>query len=82
MLHRRALLTTAAVAGFIPAAPAILRGDDLPGVTATEIRIGNTMSYSGPVSAYGTLGKAIAARFHMRMTSWLRRPQGQVHLLR
>src|SRR6204780_1016153 len=65
MLHRRALLTTAAVAGFIPAAPAILRGDDLPGVTATEIRIGNTMSYSGPVSAYGTLGKAIAARFQM-----------------
>jgi branched-chain amino acid transport system substrate-binding protein len=65
MLHRRALLTTAAVAGFIPVAPAILRGDDLPGVTATEIRIGNTMPYSGPVSAYGTLGKAIAARFQM-----------------
>ena len=65
MLHRRALLTTAAVAGFIPAAPAILRADDMPGVTATEIRIGNTMAYSGPASAYGTIGKAIAARFQM-----------------
>jgi branched-chain amino acid transport system substrate-binding protein len=65
MLHRRALLTTAAVAGFLPAAPAMLRADDMPGVTATEIRIGNTMPYSGPASAYGTIGKAIAARFQM-----------------
>ena len=65
MLHRRALLTAAAVAGFIPAAPAILRADETPGVTATEIRIGNTMPYSGPASAYGTIGKAIAAMFRM-----------------
>ncbi len=65
MLHRRALLTSAAVAGFIPAAPAILRADDTPGVTATEIRIGNIMPYSGPASAYGTIGKAIAAMFRM-----------------
>ena len=65
MLHRRALLTTAAAAGFVPVAPAILRADDMPGVTATEIRIGNTMPYSGPASAYGTIGKAIAAMFRM-----------------
>src|ERR1700734_158811 len=65
MLHRRALLTTAAVAGFLPAAPAILHADDMPGVTATEIRIGNTMPYSGPASAYGTIGKAEAAMFRM-----------------
>jgi branched-chain amino acid transport system substrate-binding protein len=65
MLHKRTLLTTAAVAGFIPAAPAILRADDMSGVTASEIRIGNTMPYSGPASAYGTIGKAIAAMFHM-----------------
>jgi branched-chain amino acid transport system substrate-binding protein len=32
-----------------------------PGVTATEITIGNTNPYSGPASAYGTIGKAIAA---------------------
>ena len=65
MLHKRTLLTTAAVAGFVPAAPAILRADDMPGVTASEIRIGNTMPYSGPASAYGTIGKAMAAMFHM-----------------
>ncbi len=65
MLHRRTLLATAASAGFIPAAPAILRAQELPGVTATEIRIGNTMPYSGPASAYGTIGKAMAAMFKM-----------------
>jgi branched-chain amino acid transport system substrate-binding protein len=32
-----------------------------PGVTDTEIKIGQTMPYSGPVSAYGTLGKAMTA---------------------
>lgn len=34
-----------------------------PGVTPTEIRIGQTIAYSGPASAYGTLGKAEAAYF-------------------
>jgi branched-chain amino acid transport system substrate-binding protein len=33
------------------------------GVTATEVKIGNTMPYSGPASAYGTIGKAEAAYF-------------------
>ena len=34
-----------------------------PGATDTEIKIGQTMAYSGPASAYGTLGKAEAAFF-------------------
>ena len=33
------------------------------GASDTEIRIGNTMPYSGPASAYGTIGKAIDAYF-------------------
>jgi branched-chain amino acid transport system substrate-binding protein len=33
-----------------------------PGVTATEIKIGNTNPYSGPASAYGTIGKSINGR--------------------
>jgi branched-chain amino acid transport system substrate-binding protein len=33
------------------------------GVTATEIKIGNTNPYSGPASAYGTIGRAIGAYF-------------------
>jgi branched-chain amino acid transport system substrate-binding protein len=34
-----------------------------PGVTDTEIKIGNTMPYSGPASAYSLIGKAQAAYF-------------------
>ena len=29
-----------------------------PGVTDTEIKLGQTMPYSGPASAYGAIGKA------------------------
>jgi branched-chain amino acid transport system substrate-binding protein len=36
-----------------------------PGVTATEIKIGNINPYSGPASAYGTIGKVIGAYFKM-----------------
>jgi branched-chain amino acid transport system substrate-binding protein len=38
---------------------------DLPGVTATEIKIGNTDAYSGPASAYGVIAKTEAAFFKM-----------------
>ena len=34
-----------------------------PGVSPTEIRIGQTIAYSGPASVYGNLGKAEAAYF-------------------
>lgn len=34
-----------------------------PGVTDTQIKIGQTMAYSGPASAYGTIGRAEAAYF-------------------
>jgi branched-chain amino acid transport system substrate-binding protein len=36
-----------------------------PGVSDTEIKIGNTMPYSGPASSYGTIGRAEAAYFAM-----------------
>jgi branched-chain amino acid transport system substrate-binding protein len=36
-----------------------------PGVTATEIKIGQSMPYSGPLSAYGVIGKGDAAYFQM-----------------
>jgi ABC-type branched-subunit amino acid transport system substrate-binding protein len=38
---------------------------EMRGVTATEIRIGQTMPYSGPVSAFGALGKGEVAYFKM-----------------
>jgi branched-chain amino acid transport system substrate-binding protein len=34
-----------------------------PGASDTEIKIGNTNPYSGPASAYGLIGKTIAAYF-------------------
>jgi branched-chain amino acid transport system substrate-binding protein len=36
-----------------------------PGASDTEIKVGNTNPYSGPASAYGTIGKTIAAYFKM-----------------
>jgi branched-chain amino acid transport system substrate-binding protein len=36
-----------------------------PGVSDTEIKIGNTNPYSGPASAYGTVGRSEAAYFAM-----------------
>jgi len=39
------------------------RAADMTGVTATEIKVGNTVPYSGPAAPYGTLGKAMSAYF-------------------
>jgi branched-chain amino acid transport system substrate-binding protein len=36
-----------------------------PGASDTEIKLGQTMPYSGPASAYGTIGKTEAAYFQM-----------------
>jgi ABC-type branched-subunit amino acid transport system substrate-binding protein len=36
-----------------------------PGAGDTEIKIGNTMPYSGPASSYGVIGKSEAAYFAM-----------------
>ncbi|MGD0432705.1 MAG: ABC transporter substrate-binding protein [Acetobacteraceae bacterium] len=41
------------------------RAADTPGVTATEIKIGNTMPYSGPASSYSVIGRTEAAFFNM-----------------
>src|SRR5260221_5449187 len=36
-----------------------------PGATDTEIKLGQTMPYSGPASAYGAIGKAELTYFQM-----------------
>ena len=38
---------------------------EMRGVTSTEIRVGQTMPYSGPVSAFGALGKGEVGYFKM-----------------
>jgi branched-chain amino acid transport system substrate-binding protein len=64
MITRRAALTAglaSAVAGRFSSA----RAADTPGVSATEIKIGNTMPYSGPASSYSVIGRTEAAYFKM-----------------
>src|SRR6202166_160817 len=60
--RKRCLLATVlfALAGTTPAV-----AEDTPGVTATEIKIGNTDAYSGPASAYGVIAKLETAFFKM-----------------
>jgi ABC-type branched-subunit amino acid transport system substrate-binding protein len=53
----------AAVAVTLWALP--LAAQTVRGVTATEIKIGQTMPYSGPVSAFGALGKGEVGYFKM-----------------
>ena len=60
------LMRTAAAAVFalaLASAPALAQKKYDPGASDTEIKIGNTMPYSGPASAYGTIGKTEAAYF-------------------
>ena len=64
MITRRGILTgagTLAAYGISQGASA----QATPGVTATELKIGNTMPYSGPASSYGAIGKTETAYFKM-----------------
>jgi branched-chain amino acid transport system substrate-binding protein len=62
MLEKRSLLAAVLVAltAAVPAVP-----NDMPGLTATEIKIGNTNGYSGPNSALSVLAKLETAFFKM-----------------
>lgn len=62
---RRSLLAGAAAAAAAVALPGLALAQSTPGVTATELKIGTTTSLSGPVSALGTINKAMAAYFKM-----------------
>jgi branched-chain amino acid transport system substrate-binding protein len=66
MLNRRNFaVSAAAMAIALAYGPAGAAGKYDPGASDTEIKIGNTNPYSGPASAYGTIGKAIAAYWKM-----------------
>src|SRR5512133_3169602 len=62
---RRATLLAGSVSIALAALPAVGEKKYGPGVTDTEIKLGQTMPYSGPASAYGTIGKSEAAYFEM-----------------
>ena len=56
-------LLTGTVAAALTAAPALAQKKYDPGASDTEIKIGQTMPYSGPASSYGTVGQVMAAYF-------------------
>ena len=60
-MRRRTILTAAGATPLL-AVPHIARAQT-PGVTATEIRIGHTVPYSGPASAYAAIGRGHVAFF-------------------
>src|SRR5215470_3251448 len=66
MRNHRQWLTVAATVGIVAvaASPAAAQKKYDPGASDHEIRIGNTMPYSGPASAYGEIGKTYAAYFN------------------
>ena len=63
--RRRFLETGAAAATLFAASGFRARAETATGITASEIKIGQTMPYSGPASAYGVIGKTEAAYFKM-----------------
>ena len=68
-LRRRTILAAPAALAFggpiLAARPARAAKQYGPGVTDSEIKIGNTGPYSGPASSYGTIPKSMAAYYRM-----------------
>ena len=57
--------TTPALGLLLAGGVALAAGQYGPGASDTEIKLGNTMPYSGPASAYGAIGKAEVGYFNM-----------------
>jgi ABC-type branched-subunit amino acid transport system substrate-binding protein len=64
-ITRRAALALAIGTAFAAQDAAAQAAKYGPGASATEIKLGQTMPYSGPASAYGTIGKVEQAYFKM-----------------
>src|SRR5262244_1138548 len=60
-IESKAWSSLALLATVLVGAETVLAAD--PGVTAKEIKIGNINPYSGPASAYGTIGRGLVAYF-------------------
>jgi branched-chain amino acid transport system substrate-binding protein len=63
MVRSTYMLSAAVIAALAIAHPAAAQKTYSPGATDTAIKIGNIMPYSGPASAYGTIGRVEAAYF-------------------
>jgi branched-chain amino acid transport system substrate-binding protein len=66
MTTRRSFLRSgAAAAAALTICAWQAHAENAPGITGAEIKIGQTMPYSGPASGYGVIGRAEAAYFRM-----------------
>jgi branched-chain amino acid transport system substrate-binding protein len=66
MVSRRLFLqSSAATAAYLASGVWAARAANAPGVTDTEIKIGQTMPYSGPASAQSVIGRTETAYFKM-----------------
>ena len=65
VMMRSVVRSFAIAACTVLALPAGSLAAEMRGVTAAEIRIGQTMPYSGPVSAFGALGKGEVGYFKL-----------------
>jgi hypothetical protein len=69
--NKQTMVTSLTAAGLALASGlAFAAGQYGPGASDTEIKIGNTMPYSGPASAYGTIGKAEVVRATAANRAW------------
>jgi len=64
-MKRGSVIGLAAASVVLAGGLALAAGEYGPGASDTEIKLGNTMPYSGPASAYGVIGKAETAYFDM-----------------
>jgi branched-chain amino acid transport system substrate-binding protein len=66
MTGKRTAVTGMLAANLVLASGlAVAAGQYGPGASDTEIKIGNTMPYSGPASGYGAIGRSLGAYFAM-----------------
>ena len=63
--RRSAIVAGFALTALLAASPALAQKKNGPGVTDTEVKIGNIMPYSGPASSYGMIGKTEQAYIDM-----------------
>jgi branched-chain amino acid transport system substrate-binding protein len=64
-MKRTIVMGLSGVALILAGGLALAAGPYGPGVSDTEIKLGNTNPYSGPASSYGTIGKSETAYFAM-----------------
>jgi len=62
-MHKYLIPALALGLAIVAAGPAAAQKKYDPGASDTEIKVGNINPYSGPASAYGTIGKTIDAYF-------------------